>query len=161
MVDVLSPRSSGGSVDCPIKIEGEQIVQRPLGTFLGFAPADALACVLNDLAMRWNGLRRVDTPTMNLRRGGSQAEAGEFRTDLRTGTVPCGIGSGLTSHLSTKLADFSGLLLNFFFKYIHEFLDGGSALFESARLFCAQLDLIDLFDALCSQLYRYADEQSM
>jgi hypothetical protein len=78
VVYVLRPTPTYQPVQSPIVVERENVIQGTGGTLLYFAPADPLAGILDDLALRRYRLARVDSPAVNRRGQYRQPEAGKF-----------------------------------------------------------------------------------
>ena len=67
MIYVLGAATSRRSVNRPVLVQREDIIERPRGADLGFLAADPLSRVFDYLAPRGNGFGRIDPPAMNLR----------------------------------------------------------------------------------------------
>ena len=59
MVDDLGAAAAQGAVEGPVIVQGEQVSDLPVAAALGFAAADSLAGVLDDLAPRGYALAGV------------------------------------------------------------------------------------------------------
>ena len=81
MVQILGATAAHASVERPIAVESEHVVQLAAGAFRGFAAVAALPGVLDDLPPLGNELLRIDAPAMNLGGADGEPEAGVFRGD--------------------------------------------------------------------------------
>ena len=69
MVNVLGPATVHGTIQAPVLIEGEDVVERTfVSPALSFAAADALSAILDHFAARRNVLLGKETPAVDSRR---------------------------------------------------------------------------------------------
>ena len=65
MVDVLSAAAIYVSVDAPVRIQSEQIIQGAIGPPLRFSPADLLAGILDNFSPLRDEFPRVQPPPVD------------------------------------------------------------------------------------------------